>query len=112
MEEFFNAIGTGLGNSVTLLADYGVLFAVFAVIWIAFGYGLLRSQATVDRAWARIRALPMLVQLLVWLLFLPVMLGLWIWKTTWPLVVRVALLIGIAGWNLIVFLPRAFQAAP
>jgi hypothetical protein len=47
----------------------------------------------------------------VWLLFLPLVVGLWIWETTWPLVARLALIVGIAGWNLIVFLPRALQAA-
>ena len=45
----------------------------------------------------------------VWLLFLPVMIGLWIWETTWPLLVRLVLVIGIAGWNLLIFLPRAAQ---
>lgn len=36
--------------------------------------------------------------------------GLWIWETTWPLIVRVVLTAGIAGWNLLVFLPRGLQA--
>jgi hypothetical protein len=50
------------------------------------------------------------VQIGAWLLFLPVVAGLWIWETTWPLIVRVVLIVGIAGWNLLVFLPRAAQA--
>jgi hypothetical protein len=40
------------------------------------------------------------------------MIGLWIWETSWPLVVRLVLVIGVAGWNLLVFLPRALQAKP
>ena len=40
---------------------------------------------------------------------LPVMFGLWAWETTWPLIVRVSLVIAVAGWNLLVFLPRAAQ---
>jgi hypothetical protein len=39
------------------------------------------------------------------------MIGLWIWETSWPLIVRVVLVVAIAGWNLLVFLPRALQAA-
>jgi hypothetical protein len=54
--------------------------------------------------------LPLVVQAVVWLLFLPVMVGLWIWETTWPVILRVFLVVSIAGWNLLVFLPKAAQA--
>ena len=47
-----------------------------------------------------------------WVLFLPVMAGLWIWETGWPTLVRLLLVVGIAGWNLLVFLPRALMAQP
>jgi hypothetical protein len=111
MEGIIEAFGNGIGNAVTWLADAGVLFAVFAVIWIVFGVALVRRHETVDQAWTRIRSLPLAVQLLVWLLFLPVMIGLWIWESTWPLVVRATLVLGIAGWNLVMFLPRALQTS-
>jgi hypothetical protein len=52
------------------------------------------------------------VQIVVWVLFLPVMVGLWVWETTWPLVLRLILVAGIAGWNLFMFLPKALQAKP
>ena len=42
--------------------------------------------------------------------FLPVAAGLWIWETTWPMLLRLLLIAGIAGRNLLVFLPRALQA--
>ena len=58
------------------------------------------------------RDLPLIVQIVVWILFLPVMIGLWIWESTWPLIVRLVLVVGVAGWNLIMFLPRALQAKP
>jgi hypothetical protein len=53
----------------------------------------------------------LLVQIVVWVLFLPVMVGLWVWETSWPLVVRLVVVIGIAGWNLLIFLPKALQGA-
>jgi hypothetical protein len=31
----------------------------------------------------------------------------WIWETTWPVVLRLLLVAGVAGWNLLVLLPRA-----
>lgn len=111
MEGIIEALASGLGNGVGWLAENGVLFGVFALIWIAFGAGLLWSQGSVDHAWETIRGLPLIVQAVVWLLFLPVMIGLWIWETSWPLIVRVILVVAIAGWNLLVFLPRALQAA-
>jgi hypothetical protein len=40
------------------------------------------------------------------------MAGLWIWESTLPLVIRLLLVLGVAGWNLLVFLPRAVQAQP
>jgi hypothetical protein len=42
----------------------------------------------------------------VWLLFLPVVAGLWIYETTWPLVLRLLLIASIGGWNIWMFLPR------
>jgi ABC-type amino acid transport system permease subunit len=104
-------VATGLSNSVAWLAENGVLFGIFAIIWIAFAVGLIWSQGSLDQAWNAIRGLPLIVQVVVWLLFLPVMIGLWIWETSWPLVVRLVLVVGVAGWNLLMFLPKALQAA-
>jgi hypothetical protein len=93
------------------LAESGILFAFFAILWAAFAIALILSQGSLDAAWQWVRSLPLLIQGLVWLLFLPVVIGLWIWETTWPLVVRLIVVAGIAGWNLLVLLPRALQAA-
>jgi ABC-type amino acid transport system permease subunit len=111
MERIIESLASGLGNSVAWMAEHGVLFVVFAALWVAFGVALIWSHGSLDQAWAAIRGLPLIVQLIVWLLFLPVMAGLWVWETAWPLVLRVILILGLAGWNLLVFLPRALQAA-
>jgi ABC-type amino acid transport system permease subunit len=111
MEQVIETLANGLGNSVAFLAETGVLFVLFAVIWIAFGVALVWSQGSLDAAWQAIRGLPLLVQLVVWLLFLPVMAGLWVWETSWPLVWRLIVVAGIAGWNLLVFLPKALPFA-
>jgi hypothetical protein len=109
MDQIMTALGNGLGGGIGWLADNGVLFAIFLVIWIAFGAGIVASQGTVDQAWQAIRDLPLVVQVVVWVLFLPVMIGLWIWESDWPLLVRVVLVIGLGGWNLLMFLPKAFR---
>ncbi|HTK44279.1 MAG TPA: hypothetical protein VL749_02855 [Patescibacteria group bacterium] len=107
MERFIETLATGLGNSVGWLAQSGVLFVIFAIAWLAFGAALVLSQGSVDQAWTAIRALPLPVQAVVWVLFLPVMIGLWAWEQTWPLLVRLVLVIGIGAWNLLIFLPKA-----
>jgi hypothetical protein len=111
VEKLIETLASGLGNSVGWLAEHGILFGIFALLWLAFGAALILSQGSLDQAWQTIRSLPLIVQIGVWLLLLPVMAGLWVWETTWPLIVRLVLVIGIAGWNLLVFLPRALQAA-
>lgn len=107
MERLIETLATGLGNGVGWMAESGVLFVVFAIVWFAFGAALVLSQGSVDQAWTAIRSLSLPIQAIVWVLFLPVMVGLWVWEQTWPLLVRLALVIGIGGWNLLVFLPRA-----
>jgi hypothetical protein len=111
MERVVESVASGAGNSVGWPAETGILFLVFAVIWLVFGVALIWSQGSLDAAWQYIRSLPILVQGIVWLLFLPVLLGLWIWETTWPAILRLILVAGIAGWNLLVFLPRWLQVA-
>ena len=109
MEQVIEALASGLGNSVAWLAESGVLFVVFTLLWAAFGAALIWSQGSVDLAWQAIRELPLIVQALVWLLFLPVMAGLWIWETSWALLIRIVLVVGVAGWNLLIFMPRWLQ---
>ena len=112
MEQVIETLASALGNGVGWAAESGVLFALFALIWVAFGAGLLFSQGSVDQAWRTIQGLPLFIQVVVWILFLPVMAGLWVWESSWPLVVRLVLVLGVAGWNLLVFLPKALQARP
>jgi hypothetical protein len=107
-----NGIVVPIANVIGWAAENGVLFLVFLALWIGFGVALVWSQGSLDDTWRYIQSLPLLVQLVAWLLCLPVMAGLWIWETTWPFLVRLTLVGGVAAWNLLVFLPKALQAAP
>jgi hypothetical protein len=111
-DQIMETIASGLGNIVAWMAENGILFAIFAVIWIVVAAGLIFSQGSVDQAWQTIAGLPLVAKLAVWVLFLPVMMGLWVWETTWPLIIRLVLVVGVAGWNLLIFLPKALQAKP
>ena len=93
-------------------AENGVLFIIFLVLWVAFGVALVWSQGSLDEAWRWVGSQHIVIQAVLWVLFLPVMAGLWVWETTWPFLVRIVVVLGLAGWNLLVFLPKALQAAP
>ena len=107
VQAVIETLADGLGNGIGFMADHWILFGIFAVLWAAFGVALVASQGSLDSAWAWIGSLPWLLQGLVWLLFLPVMAGMWVWQSTWPLLVRLVLVTSLAGWNLLVLLPRA-----
>lgn len=92
--------------------ESGGALLVFALLWALFAYGVVMRQGSLDDAWQTLRALPLAVQLVVWLLFLPVMAGLWIWESTWPLLLRITLVSGLGVWNLLIFLPKWLTSAP
>ena len=91
---------------IPFLASSGLLLLVFAGLWVAVGYAVAREPGRLDAAWTRLRSWPLPAQLVAWLLLLPVVAGVWVWRTGWPRVARVVVMAGIAGWNLLVFLPR------
>jgi hypothetical protein len=111
MDHVIDALATGLGNSIGWMAEHGVLFVVFAVLWVGFIGALVLSQGSLDQTWAAITSWPWPIQVVAWVLFLPVIGGLWLWETSWPLLVRIAGVLGLAWFNLIVLIPRAAPAA-
>jgi len=71
-------------------------FAVFIVLgWLVFGYLAFFAAGGLQGAWQAVRGLPILVQLLVWLLLLPWMMALWIYQTGWALWLRLLLIAGL-----------------
>ena len=82
------------------------VFGVFLVLWIGVAYGLAADQGGLDSVWKAIEALPLIAKAVIWLLFLPVTLGLWIWESAWPLLVRLPLVAALGAWNLWMFFPK------
>ena len=108
MGQIIERMGTGLGDGVGFLADSGVLFVLFAIIWVGFGAALLWSQGSVDAVWSTVRAWPWYLEGIVWVAFLPVMVGVWIWETAWPQLWRLMGLVVLASWTLVIF-PRPWK---
>jgi hypothetical protein len=88
-----------------------VAWAAFIVVgWLVFAYLAFVSPGGLAGAWAFVRALPVLVQLLLWLLFLPWMIALWIAQTGWPVWLRVLLVVGLAWATWSMAVPPLLQA--
>lgn len=81
-------------------------FAVLGILWLGFGVALILNQALLDTVWQFFRGLPMLVQILIGLLLLPLIIGLWVWQTPWPLWIRLILVIGLGWATLYTFFPK------
>lgn len=68
--------------------------------------GLLLNPAAVDAAWQAFTGWPLVGKLLAALLFLPHVLGVWAWQSGWPLLLRLAILAGLAWFTFYSFWPR------
>ena len=81
-----------------VLSSYAIV--IFAVLWIGFAIALVVNQEWLDLLWDWVRALPLVMQIIVWVLFLPIMVGLWIWGSSWTAFVRLLAFAGIVVWTL------------
>jgi hypothetical protein len=91
-------------------------FVVLTLLWLAFAAALVFNRDLLVNAWQILRGWPLVVQLIVWLLTLPVTLGLWMWQTSWPLALRLVLVAGLAWATVYTFYPwkrsRQAEASP
>ena len=81
-------------------------FAILSLLWLGFAAALVFNQAILDSTWQALRGMPIFLQVIVWLLVLPVALGLWIWEMPWPLWIRLILIIGLGWATIYTFFPK------
>ena len=74
---------------------------IFVVLWVGFAIALVVNREWLDLLWNWVRALPSVAEIIVWVLFLPIMVGLWIWESSWPALVRLVGFAGIVAWTLL-----------
>jgi len=89
-------------NMIINIAAFGIL----SLLWLGFAAALLLNPPMLDQVWLSFRGLPLIFQALVGLLVLPVTVGLWIWETSWPLWLRLLLVIGLGWVTIYTFFPR------
>lgn len=88
-----------------------MVISVFAVVtlgmlWLGFGLALLFNQTLLDTVWGFFRGMPVVIQVFIGLLILPATLGLWIWKTEWPLWLHLTLILIVGSAAVYAFFPR------
>jgi hypothetical protein len=81
-------------------------FALMVAGWLAFLVALVASRQTLDDVWSAVRDLPLAVELVVWLLGFPFLLGLAIWQASWDEAVRVVLIAIVGVAYVLMFVPR------
>lgn len=106
IDRIVNRVIIPVTGVIPWLVETGLLWLAFAALWLGFFVALVLDPARLDTAWATITAQSLPVQLVAWLLFLPLMAGLWILDTDWPLGLQVVVVIAIAAGNLVAFIPR------
>jgi hypothetical protein len=86
--------------SVTrVLSTYAIV--IFAMLWVGFAIALVVNREWLDLLWNWVQALPSVAEIIVWVLFLPIMVGLWIWESSWSNLVRLLAFAGIVVWTLL-----------
>ena len=90
---------------MNILINIGA-FGILTILWLGFAAALVFNQALLDTVWQTLRGLPIVAQAVVWLLVLPVALGLWIWESPWPIWIRLILVVGLAIATIYTFYPK------
>lgn len=83
-----------------------IAFTILTLLWVGFGAALLFNREVLGKAWHIFRSWSIVIQGLIVLLTLPVVLGLWIWQTSWPVWLRLSLVAGLAWMTEYTFFPR------
>ncbi|MCB9136172.1 MAG: hypothetical protein H6636_12145 [Anaerolineales bacterium] len=74
---------------------------IFLMLWVGFVIALITNREWLDMLWNYAQALPLVPRIIIWMIFLPIMVGLWIWESSWPALGRVSGFIGIVAWTLV-----------
>jgi hypothetical protein len=95
------------GQIINILA-----FTILTLLWLGFAVALLFNRNLLNATWQAFQGWPLILQLVIGLLVLPIVVGLWIWQTSWPLLLRLVLVLGLAWATVYTFFPRKTSNQP
>src|SRR5438045_1136652 len=79
-----------------------IAFPGLVIAWLVCALLAVRSPHGLAGLWPQFRRWSLVVQLLMWVLLFPVVLAIWIAHETWPLMLRLPLVVGLACASLYV----------
>ena len=82
-----------------VLGTYAMV--IFAILWVGFAIALVVNREWLDLLWNWVRALPAVAEIIIWLLFLPILVGLWTWESSWSTLVTLLACAGLVVWTLL-----------
>ena len=74
---------------------------IFVVLWVGFVIAMIVNREWLSVLWNWAQALPLVPKVIVWMIFLPIMVGLWIWESSWPTLGRLVGFTGVVAWTLV-----------
>jgi hypothetical protein len=74
---------------------------IFVMLWVGFVIELIVDLEWLNVLWNWSLALPIVPKVIVWVLFLPIMVGLWMWESSWSLAGKWLGFAGIVAWTLL-----------
>ena len=82
-----------------VLGTYAIV--IFTILWVGFAISLVVNHEWLDLLWNWVRALPTVTEIIVWVFFLPIIVALWIWGSSWSALVSLLAFGGIVVWTLL-----------
>jgi hypothetical protein len=74
---------------------------MFVILWVGCALALQGNHAFIDTAWQWLCGLPAPLQAVVWVIILPIAVGLWIWESSWTPIASLLLATGMIAWTLV-----------
>ena len=76
-------------------------FAMFVIVWVGYAIALRGDRGSIDQSWEWLRGLPAPIQVIVWVVILPIAVGMWIFESEWTPTAGVLLGVGMIAWTLV-----------
>ena len=83
-----------------------LVFIIVTAISAAFAWAFVARPEVLSTVWTMVRGWPLVGQIVAWVLLLPWLLSLWIWRSSWPSWLRWLLVILLLAGTPVAFVPR------